>query len=99
MKYPFYASKQYFEDKHSNLLLIKEGSRHYALINCFNIFSYDHTLHRGRKNLCCRCLQAIIAEEILKRHVKDYFKILDKQRIKMPKNGEYFRFKIYEKNK
>ena len=55
VKYPFYVSKQYFEDKHGDLLLIKEGKRHCVLIKYFNIFSYDHTLHRARKHFfCCR---------------------------------------------
>ena len=34
-------------------------------------------------------------EEELKCHIKDYFKINDKQMIKMPKKGEYIRFKYY----
>ena len=58
---------------------------------------YDHTLHRGR-NRFCRCfLQAFSTEEILKRHIKDSFKTNDKQKIIMPKNGEYIRLKNYEK--
>ena len=29
---------------------------------------YDHTLHRGKKQLCRYCLQTFSTEEILKRH-------------------------------
>ena len=49
----------------------------------------DHSLHRGRKHFCCYCLHAFITEEILKRHIKDCFKINGKQRIIMSKKGEY----------
>ena len=44
---------------------------------------YDHTLHCGRKHFFRYCLQAFSTEEILKRHITDYFKINGKQRIKM----------------
>ena len=36
--------------------------------------------------------------EILKPHVKDCFKINSKQKIIMPKNDDYVKFKNYEKN-
>ena len=57
---------------------------------------YDHTLHCGRKHFCFYCLQTFSTEEILKRHIKDGFKINGKQRILMPKNGELVKFKKYE---
>ena len=72
--------------KSVNLLLIGEEERiHYVLIKDINTFMYDHTLHRGRKHFCCYCLQAFSIEEILKRHIKDCFKINIKQRIIMRK--------------
>ena len=55
---------------------------------------YDH---RGKKHFHHYCLQAFSAEEILKSHIKDCFKINGKQRIIMPKNGEFFKFKNYER--
>ena len=55
---------------------------------------YDH---RGRKHFCRQCLQAFSSEEILKSHIKDCFKINGKQRIIMPKKGEYVKFKNYER--
>ena len=55
---------------------------------------YDHTLHRGKKNLCHYCLQAFSTEEILKRHIKDCFKINDKQKIIMPKKVNMLNSKI-----
>ena len=56
---------------------------------------YDHNLHRGRKNICCYCLQAFSTEEILKNHIKDCVKINGKLRITMPKKGEFVKFKNY----
>ena len=64
---------------------------------CFNAFMYDQTLPHGRKHFCFYCLQAYSTEEILQRHIKDCLKINCKQRIKMPKRGEYVRFKYYER--
>ena len=48
---------------------------------------YHHTLHHRKKHFCCYCLQAFSAKEILKRHIKDCFKINGKQRIIIPKEG------------
>ena len=42
-------------------------------------------------------MQAFRTEEILKRHIKDSFKINGKQRIIMPKKGEYVKFKNHER--
>ena len=70
--------------------------KHYVLINDFNRFMYDHLLHRGRKHFCCYCLHAFITEKILKRHIKDCLKINGKQTIKMPKKGEYVKFKNFK---
>ena len=58
---------------------------------------YDHSLHRRRKYFHRYCLQAFITEEILKRHIKDCFKINDKQTIEMPKKGEHVKFKNFER--
>ena len=88
-------SKKYCEDKHVYLLLVGEGEKHYIFIKDLNIFIFDYTLHRGRKHFCRYCLQRIAA--VLKCHIKDFFKINGKQRIKMPKKGEYGKFKNYER--
>ena len=58
---------------------------------------YDNYLYCGRKRFCCSCLQAFSTEKILKHHFKDYFEINGKQRIIMPKKGEYVKFRNYEK--
>ena len=57
---------------------------------------YDYTLHRGWKHFCRCCLKAFSAAEELKNNVNDCFNINGKQRIKMPKEGEYIRLKNYE---
>ena len=74
----------------------EEDKRHYALIKDFNTFMYDHTIHRGRKYSCCYCLQVFSTEEMLKRHIKDCFKINGKQRIMILKKGVYVKFKNFE---
>ena len=52
------------EDKHVDLLLIGEGEKkHYVLIEDFNTFMYDHTLHRERKHFCRYCLHAFVTEQ------------------------------------
>ena len=48
---------------------------------------YDYSLHLEKKHFCWYCLHVFITEEILKRHIKNCFKINGKQMIKMPKKG------------
>ena len=79
-----------------DLLLIAEGEKkHYVFIKDFNTFMYDHTLHRGRKHFCRYCFQAFRTPEKLKYHIKNCFKINGKETIKMPKTGEYIKFKNF----
>ena len=42
-------------------------------------------------------MTCFITEEILKHHIKNYFQISGKQTIQMPRNGEYFKLKIFER--
>ena len=56
---------------------------------------YNHVLHLERKNFCRYCLQAFRTAEKLKFHVKDCFQTNGKLTIKMPKNGEYIKFKTF----
>ena len=58
---------------------------------------YDYTLHRGRKHFYRYCLQAFRTAETLKTRIKDCFQINDKHRIKLPRKGEYVKFKNYER--
>ena len=62
-KHPIYVSKKCCEEKHVDLLLIEEkGKRHYVLINDFNTFMYNHTLHHRKKKFRCYGLQAFSTE-------------------------------------
>ena len=73
--------------------MIEQGEKkHYVLIHDFNRFMCDHSLH-----FCCYCLYAFITKEILRHHIKDFFKINGKQTIKKPKKGEYVKFKNFER--
>ena len=58
---------------------------------------YDHSLHQKIKRFCGYCLNDFITQEILNRHVKDCFKVNGKKTIKMPKKGEYVKFKNFER--
>ena len=90
--------KKMVRRKHVDLLLVgEEGKRHYVLIKDFNTFMYNDTLHRGRTHFCRYCLQASSTEEIVKHHIKGCFKMIGKQRIIMPRKGEFVKLKNYEK--
>ena len=81
-KYPIYVSQKCCKDKHVDLLLVAKGEKkHYVLMKDFNTFTYDHTVHRGRKHFCRYCFQAFKTAETLKRHIIDCFQINGKQRI------------------
>ena len=59
-KCPIYVSKKCCEEKHVDLLLIKEnGKRNYVLIRDFNTFVHDHTLHCGKTH-CYHWLLAFL---------------------------------------
>ena len=58
----------------------------------FNTFMYYHSLHSGRNHFYCYSLKAFSRDEVLKHYIKDCFKINGKQRIKMPKKGQYIKF-------
>ena len=60
---------------------------------------YDHILYRGKKHFCRYRSLAFRTAEKFKCHIKDCFKINGKQTIKMPKKGEYIKFKTFEKKK
>ena len=64
---------------------------------CFNTFMFDHTLYCEKKHSYRYCLQTFSTEKILKLQINDCFKINSKQIIQMPKEGEYVKFKNYER--
>ena len=60
---------------YADLLLIwEEGIRHYVPIEDFNTFIYNHILHR-KKSFLSLLFARFQLEEILKRYIKDCFKI------------------------
>ena len=75
----------------------KKEKRHYVLLKDFRPYMCDHTLLCGQKHFCQYYLQAFGTEKILKRLIKDCFKISGKQRINMPKKGESVKFKNFER--
>ena len=54
-------------------------------------------IHYMEKKLSRYCLQAFCTKEILKRHIKDCFKINGKRRIIVPRKDEYVKFKNYKR--
>ena len=61
------TSQKILSKKHVYLLLTREyGKRQYVPIKDFNIFMFDHTLHRGRKHFYRYCLHAFSTTEVLK---------------------------------
>ena len=80
--------KLFCEEKYIDLLLIgKDWKIHYVLNKDFDSFMYDHTFFRY-------CFHAFSAEEILKSHIVDCFKINNKQRIVTPKKVDLLNSKI-----
>ena len=78
--------------------MIGEGEKkHYVLIKDFNIFIHDNTLYHERKHFFRYCLYAFVTEKVLKCHIKDCFKINGKRTKKMLKEGEYIKFKNFER--
>ena len=90
-------SKKCCQDKHVDLLLIGEGKKKRYVFRDFNTFMYDYILNHGRKHFCC-CLQGFRTANRLKYHIKDCFKIIGKQKIKIYIKNEYVKFKNYERN-
>ena len=92
--------KKCWEEKLIDSILRKEkiinkiNWKGFFLIKEFNTFMYDHMLHCDEIHFCRYCLQAFSTEEILKRHMKDCFKINGKQKIMMSKKDESIKFKI-----
>ena len=76
--------------------MIGEGEKTLCSYQWFRRFMSDYSLHRGRKYFCRYCLHPFVTEEILKRHIKDYFKINGKQTSKMPKKSEHVKLKKYK---
>ena len=96
-KYLIYVLNNAFK-RHVDLLLLgRKAKRQYIHVKESNMSMYDHIPRCGKKSFFHYCLQVFGTLEILKSHVNDCFKINGKQMIKVPKNGEYVRFKSSER--
>ena len=60
---------------------------------------YDYLLHRGENIFVVIDYMLSLQKKFLKCHIKNCFKINGKQTIKMPKKGEYAKFKNFERKK
>ena len=69
--------------------MLEEKNKSYYV---FYTFVFNNTLHRKIKHFYRYCLQVFSKD-----HVKDCFTINCKQRIEIPKKGEYVRFKYYDR--
>ena len=76
------------ENKHVDFLFIGgEGKTDYVLIKSLNTFLYECTLHLGRKHFHRYNLQCFGTVETITCQIKDCFKTIDKQGIKLPKKA------------
>ena len=80
------------------MLIVEEGKRLNVLIKEINTCMHDHILYHG-KDFYRYCLQAFSTEEILKRHIRDCFKINGKHMMKMPIKVNMLNSKILKENK
>ena len=54
-------------------------------------------IHHMEKKISRYCLQAFCTKELLKRQIKDCFKINGKRRIIVPRKDEYVKLKNYKR--
>ena len=87
-KHPIYVSKKRCEKKAKDPMFLSK----ILIPSCMIIFYIVE-----KKHFCHYSLQGFSTAEILKRHIKDCFKINSKQRIIMPKRYEYVKFKNHER--
>ena len=92
-----YKNKEKYPEKKCWLIINWRRRKNTVLVNEFNRFMYDHSLHLERKQFCPYWLHAFITGEILKLHIKDCFKVNVKQTIKTPNKGEYVKFKNFKR--
>ena len=88
-------SKKCCEEKHVGLLLI--GEKNTMFLSKILILSCMIILYMVDKTFLSILFTSFQLEEILNSHIKDCFKINGKQRIIIPKKGEYVKLKIYER--
>ena len=87
--------KNVVKKKHVDLLLIGDGGKKYSvLINDFNRFMYDNSLHSRKKYFCRYCLHGSIAEEILNVILKISLKLMVNKRLRCLRKVNMLTLKI-----
>ena len=102
--YPVYLSDQKFENCMDLLLISDECKSHYMCIKDLDIFIFNKTRNKNKKDFFRCCLQCFSNEKVLIEHRKDCLVVNGKQNVKL-KTGlisfkNYFKqipvsFKIY----
>ena len=68
--YPFYISKNSYNQALNLLLITEKGKTHYVFIKDFNRLMFSKTKHKDKKHFCMSCLQNFSTKEILNNHRK-----------------------------
>ena len=76
-------------------MIEEEDQFHYVLIKDFNTFTYNQTLHHGRKHFCSYCSQSFDTAQIWERQDNYHFEVNGKQMIKIVKKAGFVKFKNY----
>ena len=94
-----YENKENIQFMYQKNVVKKNMVIYYVLKKDFSTLMYNHALLHRKKQFYRYCLQAFSTEEILKHHIKVYFKINGKQKIITPIKSEYIKFNNFEKQK
>ena len=76
-------------------MIEEEDQFHYVLIKDFNTFTYNQTLHHGRKHFCSYYSQSFDTAQIWERQDNYHFEVNGKQMIKIVKKAGFVKFKNY----
>ena len=86
--YPLYLSKSVVEERHINLLLIRQGAKqHYCLIRNFSRLMSYRTKAKTMQHFCYSCLHGFIRRDLLESH-KEYCYKQKAQTTKFPEKEE-----------
>ena len=91
-RFPLYVSRKVTKTTLDLLLIWEKEKQHYVWIKDFNRFMFNQNKHQHKKHFCRYCLQCFTSEEILNKHISNYFVFNGKQAIRMPKKGSSVQF-------
>ena len=93
-----YQTKKRSKEKHVDLLLIGKEKKHTVFLSMISIDSCVIIHYIVEKNIFVAFVYMLsLQKKYLKCHIKHCFKINGKQIVKMPKKGEYVKFKNFER--